>query len=59
MVSTGMLWLFNFSTSYTESKIPVVSPFRGREFKTVLTALDIAALDEPSFGFNESWGVDF
>lgn len=56
MVHTGMLRLFYLSANYPESESVVVS-FSRVELTTILIAIAIIVLGEPSYSFNESWAV--
>ena len=56
VVHTGMLRLFYLSANYPKSESVVVS-FSRVEFKTILIAIAIIVLGEPSYSFNESWAV--
>ena len=56
VVYTEMLRLFYLSANYPGSESAVVS-LSSVELKTVLTAIAIIVLGEPSYSFNESWAV--
>ena len=51
-----MLRLFYLSANYPGSESAVVSLSRV-ELKTVLIAIAMIVLGEPSYSFNESWAV--
>lgn len=56
VVHTGMLRLFYLSANYPKSESVVVS-FSRVELKTILIAIAIIVLGEPSYSFNEPWAV--
>lgn len=53
-VSSKQLWLLSFSASYIAPKNDCGYFFLWAEHKTVLIALGITTLDEPSYRLNDS-----